>query len=89
MVCDLERRVRLAKANVESMMTLMSGWCQAPLYRRREDKKEQSLLNLDVRGGREGREGRWVERMRAEGDLIVLCITISTLPFCLYEGELP
>ena len=49
MVCDLERRVRLAKGNVESMVTLMGGWCQTPLYRRREEKKEQSLLNLDVR----------------------------------------
>lgn len=49
MVCDLERRVRLAKGNVESIITLMGGWCQSPLYRRREDKKEQSLLNLEVR----------------------------------------
>ena len=59
MVCDLERRVRLAKGNVESMMTIMSGWCQSPLYKRREDKKEQSLLNLDVRewGGGIGGKG--------------------------------
>ena len=49
MVCDLERRVRLAKGNVETIVTIMGGWCQAPLYRRREDKKEQqSLLNIEV-----------------------------------------
>ena len=62
MVCDLEHRVRLAKGNVESIITLMSGWCQIPLYRRREDKKEQSLLNLEVR--REGGEREERERER-------------------------
>ena len=51
MVCDLERRVRLAKANVESIVTLMGSWCQTPLYRRKEDKKELSLLNLEVMNG--------------------------------------
>jgi dynein heavy chain len=51
-VCDMERRVRLAKGNVESMVSVMGGWCQTPLYRRREDKKEQSLLNLEVRQNR-------------------------------------
>ena len=51
-MCDLERRVRLAKGNVESMVSVMGGWCQTPLYRRREDKKEQSLLNLEVRKNR-------------------------------------
>ena len=68
MVCDLERRVRLAKCNVESMSSLMSGWCHAPLFKRKEEKKEQSLLNLEVRvrekggGGRE--RGRERERER-------------------------
>ena len=77
MVCDLERRVRLAKCNVESMSSLMSGWCHAPLFKRKEEKKEQSLLNLEVRvcerarerkrgreGGREGERERKRERDR-------------------------
>ena len=46
-VRDLERRVRLAKANVEQMHTIMSGWSQNPLFRRKEDKKD-TLLNLEV-----------------------------------------
>lgn len=46
-VCDLERRVRLAKANVENIITIMSGWAQSPLYKRK-DNKNDSLLNLDV-----------------------------------------
>ena len=46
-VCDLERRVRLAKANVEAIGTIMAGWCQAPLYQRKDDKKD-CLLNLEV-----------------------------------------
>ena len=46
LVRDLERRVRLAKANVDNMSTLMAGWCKS-LYRRKGDKKE-SLLNLEV-----------------------------------------
>ena len=47
LVRDLERRVRLAKANVDNMCTLMSGWSNTPLYKRKGDKKE-SLLNLEV-----------------------------------------
>ena len=46
-VRDLERRVRLAKANVEQMNNIMSGWSQSPLFRRKEDKKD-TLLNLEV-----------------------------------------
>jgi dynein heavy chain len=46
-VRDLEQRVRLAKANVEQMHTLMNGWSQCPLFRRKEDKKD-TLLNLEV-----------------------------------------
>ena len=48
LVRDLERRVRLAKANVDNICTLMAGWSKSPLYKRKEDKKE-SLLNLEVR----------------------------------------
>ena len=44
---DLERRVRLAKANVENMCTLMADWSKTPLYKRKEDKHEP-LLNLEV-----------------------------------------
>ncbi len=47
MVRDLERRVRLAKCNVESMHTTMRKWSSLPLYQRKEDKKG-SLLNLEV-----------------------------------------
>ena len=46
-VCDLERRVRLAKANVEQISTTMAAWSQAPLYQRKEDKKD-CLLGLEV-----------------------------------------
>ena len=46
-VCDLERRVRLAKANVEQITTTMAAWSQAPLYQRKEDKKDY-LLGLEV-----------------------------------------
>ena len=46
-VRDLERRVRLAKANVEQMHNIMTGWSQSPLFRRKEDKKD-TLLNLEV-----------------------------------------
>lgn len=46
-MCDLERRVRLAKANVESMCSTMAGWSKTPLYKRKGDKKD-SLLNLEV-----------------------------------------
>ena len=48
MVCDLERRVRMAKANVEAISKIMVGWCGVPLYQRKDDKKD-CLLNLDVR----------------------------------------
>ena len=47
-VCDLEHRVRLAKANVEEINSIMSGWSQIPLYQRKEDRKD-CLLNLEVR----------------------------------------
>lgn len=46
-VRNLEQRVRLAKANVEQMHTIMNGWSQCPLFRRKEDKKD-TLLNLEV-----------------------------------------
>ena len=46
-VRDLEQRVRLAKANVEQMHNIMTGWSQSPLFRRKEDKKD-TLLNLEV-----------------------------------------
>lgn len=47
MVHDLEKRVQAAKNNVESMSQLMTKWCEAPLYERKEGKKE-GLLNLEV-----------------------------------------
>ena len=47
MVHDLERRVRLAKTNVEAMCNIMAKWCEAPLYRRKGEKKD-SLLFLEV-----------------------------------------
>lgn len=47
MVRDLERRVRLSKANVESIKTILSKWCEKPLYQRKDDKKD-CLLNLEV-----------------------------------------
>ncbi len=46
-VRDLEQRVRLSKANVELMRTIMAGWSQTPLYQRKEDKKD-TLLYLEV-----------------------------------------
>ena len=46
-VCDLERRVRLAKSNVEKITAIMAGWSVSPLYQRKEDKKE-CLLGLEV-----------------------------------------
>ena len=46
-VCDLERRVRLAKTNVETMCIDMRAWCESPLYKRKEGKKD-ALLNLEV-----------------------------------------
>ena len=48
-VCDLEHRVRLVKGNVEAISTIMAKWCEAPLYQRKEDKKD-CLLNLEVSG---------------------------------------
>ena len=48
MVHDLEKRVQAAKNNVESMGQLMTKWCEAPLYERKEGKKE-GLLNIEVR----------------------------------------
>lgn len=44
---DLERRVRLAKGNVENITAIMSTWNESPLYQRKEDKNT-CLLNLDV-----------------------------------------
>lgn len=46
-VCDLERRVRLVKGNVHTITSIMAKWSEAPLYQRREDKKD-CLLNLEV-----------------------------------------
>lgn len=46
-VCDLERRVRLSKANVEHIRTIMRGWSDTPLYQRKDDKKD-TLLCLEV-----------------------------------------
>ena len=46
-VRDLERRVRLAKANVAHMTSIMAGWRETPLYQRREERKDPLLL-LDV-----------------------------------------
>ena len=46
-MCDLERRVRLAKANVDSMVSIMVGWSKTPLHRRKGDRKD-ALLNLEV-----------------------------------------
>ena len=47
-VRDLEKRVRLAKTNVEAMCNIMAKWCESPLYQRKGGKKD-SLLNLEVR----------------------------------------
>lgn len=46
-VCDLERRVRLAKADEEQMHKIMARWSEEPLYQRKENKNS-SLLNLEV-----------------------------------------
>ena len=46
-VCDLERRVQLAKDNEESIHKIMEQWCSEPLYQRK-DNKNGSLLNLEV-----------------------------------------
>ena len=45
-VCDLEKRVRLAKINVDTMCSIMAGWCESPLYTRKA--KKDALLNLEV-----------------------------------------
>lgn len=45
-VCDLERRVRLAKVNVETMHKIMEEWSHTPLYQRKD--KSSSLLNFEV-----------------------------------------
>ena len=47
LVCDLERRVRLAKSNVEQISSIMAGWSQTPLYLRKDDRKD-CLLSLEV-----------------------------------------
>ena len=47
LVCDLEKHVRQAKSNVDTMCNMMAGWCASPLYTRKEDKKD-CLLNLEV-----------------------------------------
>ena len=44
---DLEKRVRQAKNNVETMNSLMTKWSETPLYERKDGKKEL-LLNLEV-----------------------------------------
>lgn len=46
LVRDLEKRVRQAKTNVDTMSEIMSKWSQKPLYQRKEDKKD-SLLNIE------------------------------------------
>ena len=46
-VCDLERKVRLAKINVETISHTMAGWSVSPLFKRKDDKKE-CLLGLEV-----------------------------------------
>ena len=46
-VHDLEKRVRQAKNNVETMNSLMNKWSESPLYERKDGKKEL-LLNIEV-----------------------------------------
>ena len=46
-VRDLEKRVRLAKDNIEQIITIMAKWSETPMYLRKGDKKD-SLLNLEV-----------------------------------------
>ena len=46
-VRDLERRVRLAQENVETILKIMEEWSQTSLYKRREDKNN-TLLNLEA-----------------------------------------
>ena len=47
MVRDLEKRVKLAKCNVETINSILAKLCQKPLYQRKDDKKD-CLLNLEV-----------------------------------------
>lgn len=47
MVRDLEKRVKLAKCNVDSINGILAKLCQKPLYQRKDDKKD-CLLNLEV-----------------------------------------
>lgn len=47
MVRDLEKRVQLAKSNVETVNKILSKLCEKPLYQRKDDKKD-CLLNLEV-----------------------------------------
>lgn len=47
-MCDLEHRVRLAKVNVDTMVSIMGGWSKTPLHRRKGNRKD-ALLNLEVR----------------------------------------
>ena len=49
-VRDLEKRVGLAKSNVEQITTIMAKWSESPMYLRKGDKKD-SLLNLEVFNG--------------------------------------
>ena len=39
--------MRLAKDNVEQIITIMAKWSVLPMYQRKGDKKD-SLLNLEV-----------------------------------------
>ena len=48
MVRDLEKRVQLAKTNVDTMMEIMVTWSKQPLYQRKDDKKD-TFLNLEDR----------------------------------------
>ena len=47
MVRDLEKRVKLAKCNVDTINSILAKLCQKPLYQRKDDKKD-CLLNLEV-----------------------------------------
>ena len=47
-ICDLECKVRLAKGNIQQISITMAGWNDAPLYQRKDGKKE-CLLGLEVR----------------------------------------
>lgn len=47
-VHDLEQRVQSTKNNVDTMMQLMAQWAEAPLFDRKDGKKD-ALLSLDDR----------------------------------------